>query len=112
MANNLMVIRATGNAAAINSLLPVFESPELTRVKEERDWYKMKVEMQEPRRKADFARGIENARNNYVVRRPYLPVRMMLGSYGLLVSIVVGFFKGVENISNTLVHYKLQSGGV
>lgn len=111
MTNNLMVIRATGNADAINSLLPIFESTELTKVKEERDWYKMKVEMQEPRRKADFARGIENARSNYVVRRPPLPARIVLGSYGLLVSIVVGFFKGVENISNTLVHYKLQNGG-
>lgn len=104
MANNLMVIRATGDAAAINSLLPVFESPELTKVKQERDMYKMKVEIREPRRKADFMRDLEYANANYVVRRPMLPTRIVLGSYGLLISMVVGFFKGVEHISDVLVN--------
>lgn len=107
MANSMMIIRAAGNQEMINSLLPVFESPELEEAKRERDWYKMQVDIQKPRRKATLRRDLKHARTHYVVRRPMLPARIVLGIYGLLISMFVGFFKGIEHISKELTNYTM-----
>lgn len=107
MANSMMIIRAAGDQGMINSLLPVFESPELKEAKRERDWYKMQIDIQRPRRKATLRRNLMYARTHYVVRRSILPVRIILGTYGLLISILVGFFKGVEHISKELTDYTM-----
>lgn len=79
----------------------------LEEVEQERDWYKMRVDIQEPRRKADLLRDLEYARNNYVVKRSILPVRVMLGMYGLIVSIFVGLYRWLVHISDELVHFNI-----
>jgi len=76
--------------------------------KRDREWYKMKVgdTLQAPRRKADLIRNLEYANENYVVDRPILPARIMLGMYGLIISMCVGFCKGINHIANALVVYE------
>ena len=95
-------IRAAGNQEMINSLLPVFESAEMRNVKAERDIYKMKVELHEPKRKADLLEAREYARTHYVVERPSLPMRIFLGGYGLLISAAIGLFEGMVEFANVL----------
>ena len=107
MANSMVLvrtdtIRAAGNQEMINSLLPVFESQEMKNVKAERDIYKMKVELHEPKRKADLLEAREYARTHYVVERPSLPMRIFLGGYGLLISAAIGLFEGMVEFANVL----------
>lgn len=97
-------IRAAGNQDMINSLLPVFESNELKNIKAERDIYKMKVEMHEPKKKADLMRAMEYARENYTVAQPSAFERVMFGGYGLVISAVVGLFNGIANGVNELIY--------
>lgn len=97
-------IRAAGNQDMINSLLPVFESAEMRNIKAERDIYKMKVEMHEPKQKADLMRAMEYARENYVVAQPSTLERVFLGVYGLIISATVGLFNGIVNAVNELIY--------
>ena len=97
-------IRAAGNQEMIESLLPVFESAEMKNIKAERDIYKMRVEMREPKRKADLARAIESARETYAVKEPSTFERVVLGGYGLIISATVGLFKGMVNAVNDLIY--------
>lgn len=97
-------IHAAGNQDMINSLLPVFESNELKNIKAERDIYKMKVEMHEPKKKADLMRAMENARENYTVAQPSTLERIVLGGYGLVISAIVGLFNGIANEVNELIY--------
>ena len=97
-------IRAAGNQDMINSVLPVFESAEMKNIKAERDIYKMKVEMHEPKKKADLIRAMENARENYTVAQPSTLERIVLGGYGLIISATVGLFKGMVNAVNDLIY--------
>lgn len=97
-------IRAAGNQDMINSLLPVFESNELKNIKAERDIYKMKVEMHEPKKKADLMRAMEYARENYTVAQPSIFKRIVFGGYGLIISATVGLFHGIVNAMNELIY--------
>jgi hypothetical protein len=97
-------IRAAGNQDMVNSLLPVFESAEMRNIKAERDIYKMRVEMHEPKKKAELARAIESARENYAVREPSTFERIVLGGYGLVISATVGLFNGIVNAVNELIY--------
>lgn len=97
-------IRAAGNQDMVNSLLPVFESAEMRNIKAERDIYKMKVEMHEPKKRAELARAIESARENYAVREPSTFERIVLGGYGLIISATVGLFNGIVNAVNELIY--------
>ena len=97
-------IRAAGNQDMINSVLPVFESAEMKNIKAERGIYKMKVEMHEPKKKADLIRAMENARENYTVAQPSTLERIVLGGYGLIISATIGLFKGMVNAVNDLIY--------
>ena len=97
-------IRAAGNQDMVNALVPVFESVEMKNIKAERDIYKMKVEMHEPKKKAELARAIEYARENYTVAQPSTLERIVLGGYGLVISAVVGLFNGIVNAVNELIY--------
>ena len=97
-------IRAAGNHEMIESLLPVFESAEMKNIKAERDIYKMRVEMREPKRKAELAKAIESARENYAIREPSTFERVVLGGYGLFVYATVGLFNGIVNAVNELIY--------
>lgn len=107
MTNSMVLVRtdaicAAGNQEMINSLLPVFESQEMKNVKAERDIYKMKVEIREPKRKADLLEAMEYARIHYVVEPPSLPMKIFLGGYGLLISAAIGLFEGMVEFANVL----------
>lgn len=97
-------IRAAGNQDMVDALVPVFESNELKNIKAERDIYKMKVEMHEPKKKADLMRAMENARENYIVAQPSIFERILLGGYGLVISAIVGLFNGIANEVNELIY--------
>lgn len=97
-------IRAAGNQEMIESLLPVFESTEMKNIKAERDIYKMRVEMHEPKKRAELARAMESARENYAVREPSTFERIVLGGYGLIISATVGLFNGMVNAVNDLIY--------
>ena len=97
-------IRAAGNQDMVNALVPVFESAEMKNIKAERDIYKMRVEMHEPKKRAELARAIESARENYAVREPSTFERIVLGGYGLIISATVGLFNGIVNAVNELIY--------
>ena len=97
-------IRTAGNQEMVNALAPVFESAEMKNIKAERDIYKMKVEMHEPKKKADLMRAMEYARENYAVAQPSTFERIVLGGYGLIISVTVGLFKGMVNAVNDLIY--------
>lgn len=96
-------IRAAGDQKMIESLLPVFESDEMKNIKAERDVYKMKVEMHEPKKKADLLRASKYARTHYVVKCPSRFEKIILGGYGLIISIIVGLFEGMVEFANELI---------
>ena len=97
-------IRAAGNQDMVNALVPVFESAEMKNIKAERDIYKMRVEMHEPKKRAELARAIEYARENYTVSQPSTLERIVLGGYGLIISVTVGLFNGIVNAVNELIY--------
>lgn len=77
---------------------------EMENIKAERDIYKMKVEMYEPKKRADLIRAMENARENYAVSQPSTLERIVLGGYGLVISAIVGLFNGIANEVNELIY--------
>lgn len=77
---------------------------EIENIKAERDIYKMRVEMHEPKKRAELARAIEYARENYAVTQPSTLERVVLGGYGLIISATVGLFNGIVNAVNELIY--------
>ena len=73
------------------------------KIEEERDKYKMMVDLYRSRRKVEFARDTRNARQYYKVERPRLPARIILGGYGLVICGVSAFFNGLVDISSGIV---------
>lgn len=104
MVNDLVIIRAnnkvraSGDKETINTLLPVFETPQLKK-------YKCKVDMWQPRRAADFAALTEYARTHYIVREYTRPEKIFWGGCGLIVSIIHGFFEALVKASNELTRF-------
>ena len=77
---------------------------EMENIMAERDIYKMRVEMHEPKKKADLIRAMEYARENYTVVQPSTLERIVLGGYGLIISATVGLFNGIVNAVNELIY--------
>lgn len=77
---------------------------EMENIMAERDIYKMRVEMHEPKKRAELARAIEYARENYAVAQPSTLERVFLGVYGLIISATVGLFNGIVNAVNELIY--------
>ena len=77
---------------------------EMENIKAELDIYKMRVEMHEPKKRAELARAIEYARENYAVAQPSTLERVVLGGYGLIISATVGLFNGIVNAVNELIY--------
>lgn len=77
---------------------------EMENIMAERDIYKMRVEMHEPKKRAELVRAIEYARENYTVAQPSTLEKIVFGVYGLVISATVGLFNGIVNAVNELIY--------